>query len=324
MQPSPLLPEYIDSTMRSCFKSCRQKFYKEFILGLRPARLSIDLHAGACFATALETVRHEYYAKQSDMPTALGRAFARFTKDWNGFVPIGDTPKTETNTWAAVESYFQTYPPAMDTIQPYNLAGSLRPTFEFSFALPLEPAGGATYTGDHFSGEKLFPLHPVTKQPFLYCGRFDMLGEYQGLPIVLDEKTTKSIGASWGEQWDLRAQFMGYVWACQQSGIPLEHVAVRGVGILKTKISHAEAIKVFPKHLIERWHEQLRRDLWDLVRCWDSGYWDYDFADACSSYGGCAFRDLCGAADEQNWYANYNVRRWNPLLKNPIAEEGKP
>ena len=43
---TPILPGYIDATMTTCFRSCPRKFYDEFVLGLRPPGLSIDLHAG--------------------------------------------------------------------------------------------------------------------------------------------------------------------------------------------------------------------------------------------------------------------------------------
>jgi hypothetical protein len=38
---------------------------------------------------------------------------------------------------------------------------------------------------------------------------------------------------------------MGYVWACQQCGIDLDTVVVRGIAIQKTQIVHVEAIKQY-------------------------------------------------------------------------------
>jgi hypothetical protein len=206
--------------------------------------------------------------------------------------------------WDAVEDYVRTYPPATDHVQPANLDG--HSGYEFSFGIPLP------------SGE--FPSHP-SGSPFIYSGRFDMLGRMGDRLVVRDEKTTTSIGTYWSEQWDLRGQFMGYVWACQQSGLDLDTCVVRGVGILKTKITQVEAIKQYPRYKIDRWLEQTRRDLWRLRRMWDEGYFDYNFADACNSYGGCVFRTVCDSPSPERWYGNFTVRRWNPLLKNPIETE---
>lgn len=301
----PDLPLYVDSTMLSAFKQCPQKFYTEFVLGLRPVGLSIDLHAGACFASAMENTYRGIYQEGLTFEAAKLRAFGLYLDQWGDFpMPAKDTPKNRERVWEAVEEYFRQWPPASDPVQPFHLAGA--PSYEFTFGIPLSGEG--------------WPRHP-SGSPFIYSGRFDMLGTWGPKLVVRDEKTTTSIGAAWADQWDLRSQFMGYVWACQQSGLTIDTVCVRGIGILKTKISLAEAFKTFPSFKVERWLEQIRRDLWRLRRCWDEGYWDYNFADACSAYGGCAFRDLCGSLDPEPWRSQYVVRRWNPIQKNPIAEE---
>jgi hypothetical protein len=309
-----ILPAHIDSTMMSCFRACPRRFYYEFILGLRPAGLSGDLHAGGCFATALERYYKAVYVEGATNDTALQRALGAFLNAWGDFEPIKDTPKTRDNVWQAVEDYFKQWSPATDPVQPFRDEKG-EPSMEFTFAIPLEPAA------ESGSGDTNFPLHPVTKQPFIYSGRFDMLGIKAGRIRWRDEKTTKGIGANWAEQWDLRSQFLGYTWALQQSGIKCDGGIVRGIGILKTKITLVEAEKIYSNVLIARWHEQLRRDLWRLRRMWDEGYWDYNLADACTSYGGCAFRLPCSSEEPSRWYSGYNVRRWNPILKNPVAEE---
>ena len=306
----PILPPYVDSTMMSAFRSCPRKFYNEFILGLRPSGISIDLHAGGVFAHCLEIVRKEIYLNGRTLPESLLRANAAFEIAWGDFVipEHKKTNKRPDRVWAAVESYFETYVPSFDHIQPYFSDG--KPTFEFTFAIPLDFPG--------------FPLHPVSGEPFLYSGRFDMLGEYLGLPIVEDDKTSGSGHyANWSEKWDLRSQFIGYTWACQQLGIPVSSVAVRGIGIQITQIAHAEAIKPYSDTLRDRWFEQLRRDLNRLVNCWNEGYFDYDFGESCTSFGNCMFTQPCQSSDPEPWLKTFEVRRWNPTLKNPV-EEPKP
>jgi hypothetical protein len=305
------LPIYLDSTMMSTFRSCPKKFYREFVLGLRPVGLSVDLHAGGCFAAGLETFYDGYYIGGKSTESALMLAYRRFLAEWGDFESVKDTPKSKDRVWEAIadpqEGYIATYPPSTDKVQPYRVDG--KPTMEFTFAVPLEPIG------DRETG---FPLHPVTGEPFLYSGRFDMLGEMGNRPVVRDEKTTKSIAHNWSSQWDLRGQFSGYCWACQKHGLPVDTVVIRGIGILKTKFHQVEAIKIYDEHNIARWHEQLRRDTWRLVDMWNTEWWDYNLAESCSSYGGCAFLDLCNSKQEELWYPNYTIRRWNPLQKNPI------
>lgn len=301
------LPAHIDSTMISCFRSCPQKFFLEFVRGLRPQGISVDLHAGGAFATAIEVTTKEVFLSGRPLPEALIRGSAAFEVAWGDFeVPeFKKTAKTRTRTWDAVEEYFKTYPPLTDHIQPYFANG--QPTFEFTFAIPLDLPG--------------FPMHPESGDPFLYSGRFDLLGSYLGEPIVRDEKTTGTgFYAGWSEKWDLRSQFIGYTWACRQLGIDLDKVAVRGVGILKEKIHMAEVIKTYSDYLREQWLEQVRRDLIRIVAMWNEQHWDYNFADACTSYGNCIFIQPCQSPNKETWLGTFQVKHWNPLNKNPVEE----
>lgn len=340
--PEIELPIYVDSTMLTCFRSCGQKFYKEFVLGRRPPGLSIDLHAGACFATALEIIRKLTFKDKLPYNEILLRAHAGFLQAWGDFEipPHKTTAKTKDRVWEAVEDYFATYSPLTDHVQPY-MSASGNPTLEYTFSIPLEPAidSQPTYQQEgsfgcsmenDYSGEyyidgqmtKYFPLHP-NGSPFLYCGRFDMLGAMNGRPIPVDEKTSgRSADVNWSEQWSLRNQFMGYVWACQQCGLDVDSLLVRGTSILKTKIGQAEAIKPFSKNLLTRWHEQLRRDMWRLRRAWDENYWDYNFGDTCTNYGNCIFMTSC-QTDNPQWLQELEIRRWNPLEKNPVGPSTK-
>lgn len=299
------LPQHIDSTMMSCFRACPQKYWLEFAQGYRPRGVSIDLHAGGCFATAMETTYRAIHLEGKSVSDALMIAHGAFIRAWGNFIipEHKRTAKTFDRVWEAVEDYFNVYPPLTDHVQPY-FASNGAPTFEYTFCIPLD-----------FDG---FPLHP-SGEPFLYTGRFDMLGSYNGRPCVRDEKTSgASPDVNWSEKWDLRSQFMGYVWACRQMGIDLDTVVVRGIGILKTKIAHAEAIKVYSSFMIDRWFEQLRRDVIRLRACYDEGYFDFNLGDSCTSFGNCIFNPVCQSPTPESWLSNFEVSFWNPLNKNPI------
>lgn len=325
----PELPIYVDSTMLTCFRSCPRKLYNEFILGRRPAGLSIDLHAGGCFALGTETIYKRLWLTDCSLAEALAFGAGVFFDAWGDVEPPPHkrSPKTKDRVWAAIETYVATYGGKTDHVTPY-IDASGRPTFEYTFAIPLEPAIDASATTFIASPlertsarEKFFPLHPVHDTPFLYSGRFDLLGTYLGRPCVRDEKTTTSIGQQWANQWDLRNQFLGYKWACNTCGIPVEDVVIRGVGILKTDIIHVECVKTYSDFLIARWYDQLRRDMWRLVDCWNSGHFDYNLGDACTQYGNCVFMNACASPNADAHLAQFETRRWNPLQKNPTKAE---
>jgi hypothetical protein len=309
MIPQEIFPAYIDSTMLNCFRACPKKFYYEYILGLRPAETSIDLHAGAVFSATLERFYQEIFKNGLDTSAALARAHATFMSEWGDFVIRKEGhPKTPENMWGAVEDYVRVYPPRFDSVQPYFTGSGA--TFEYSFAIPLDFPG--------------FPRHPVSGDPFIYVGRFDLLGKKDSRPVIRDEKTAQRLESNWAEKWDLRSQFLGYCWALQHLGVLCNTVVVRGVIITKTNIRQVEAIKMYSQHLIEKWYEQLRRDLIRLTSCWNEGYFDYNFGDTCTSYSHCSFIPLCTSAQPENWYSSYEVVRWNPLLRNPTAAIAPP
>lgn len=309
---TPRLPLHIDSTMMVCFRSCAQKFYDEFVLGLRPGGISIDLHAGACFASALEETYTQIWKHNKSLGEALIIAEARFFQEW-GDVDAPDRgnkkAKNKDRVWEAVEYYFAHWSPKTDPVRPYfNASGD--PTIEYTFAIPLEGEG--------------WPMHP-SGGPFIYCGRFDMLGNYNGRPAPKDDKTTgASIGQNWTKQWDLRSQFIGYIWACQQCGIDAQEVIVRGLAIQITQFVPAEAIKTYSQHLIAKWLEQLRRDLTRMVKCYNEDYWDYNLGDTCTAYGLCPYMDACASPHPEAWLTNFEVRHWNPLNKNPVGDTSTP
>lgn len=304
-----ILPRYIDSTMLTTFRSCPRKFYNEHILGRRPTETSPDLHAGACFASALETFYRRAYGrdgKVTEHSIQAGRiaAIKHFTTAWGTYEPPANHIKTQGNVWLALEQYLETYPPDRDHVQPYRDFDG-RPMLEYTFAIPLSTAAG-------------FPEHPDGDE-FILCGRFDMLGTYHTRPCIKDEKTTRAAGANWADQWNLRNQFLTYVWACQQSGFPtLDTAVIRGVVIQKTNPRQIEAIKVYPPHLIQRWHNQLRWDLARIRRAWDEDYWDFNLGETCTSYGLCPFMTSCQAQDPLTWLKDMPIVRWNPLKKDPL------
>lgn len=303
MLPSPEFPSHIDSTMLSCFRACPQKFHREFILGLRPAHVSIHLHAGGAFASAVEAVRAGVYNQGLTLDDALLAAFQVFHIYWRDYSWFAGENKSFFNTWRGVDSYFERFDPTSDHIHPYKTrAGG---TFEFTFAIPLPIA------------------HPVTGLPILFAGRIDLLGEYAGSPVVVDEKTTVYLGSSYASKFKLRGQFLGYCWAAQQAGIPVTTAVVRATGLKKTEIDHLEIIQPYTQELITRWHSQMLSTVGLMVSAWDTARWAYNFGDSCEAYGGCPFADLCSRSPstESTWYTDYDVRRWNPLSRSPTDGE---
>jgi hypothetical protein len=161
-----------------------------------------------------------------------------------------------------------------------------------------------------------------------------MVAEYNGQLLVEDDKTTSQLGQSWVDQWALRGQITGYVWAAKEYGIPVAGGIIRGVSILKNSYGFAESLQLRPDWHIKRWYNQLLRDIEQMKGAWVSQQsllqkglegrdaWDQRFGDACTSYGGCPFSKLCTVSDPEPWLDQfYTERTWNPLNPEQLSKE---
>lgn len=306
----PPFPTALDSTMISTFRGCHHQFYWNYIRRKQPQGLNIHLHAGGAFASALEVSRHCFYEDGLPLLDAQARGLNEL---WRFY---GDFETDQAKSWVgmsnALGAYYNAFPFDTDPVQPARFGG--KAAIEFSFAVPL-------------------PIdNPETNEPILFTGRSDMIGEYTGAKFIVDEKTTGSLGASWAKKWDLRGQFLGYNWAAQQHGWDVVGALIRGIAILKTRIDTTQVVTYYPDWMVNRWLEQTVADIAKMIDCWRTGYWDYDFAEACTNYGGCPFNRLCLVEDPEPWLSTYyEDNTWNPLHKDPesnrfkgIPEEPRP
>lgn len=301
-------PEVIDSTILNAFRSCEKKAQYEFFHNLASPRLSVHLHFGGAVAAGVEAARRSFFLlgrpHAEAVTDALNAAWAYYGNfDFDeGFdeISIFSRAKNYISLLQGLEGYFREWPLGECGLTPYNG----REGIEFSFALPID-------------GTK----HPETGDPIVYAGRFDLLGEWQGLPTICDEKTASSFGENWAAQFDLRSQFLGYTWACRTFGIPVEQILVRGIAILKTDIRYLQVIKHYPTYLIDRWHRQTVHDLNRMAAAYETGQFNFNLGDACSSFGGCSFTELCKSRDPKEWFSMFVERNWSPLRKNPEGEK---
>jgi hypothetical protein len=297
MSDRPYFPVALDSTTIAAFRSCPQKAFRQYMQHWKPAEDSVHLIAGGAFADGIETARRCFYEQGLPPDDSIASGLRALIDRYGDFECPPDSGKSLERTAGALEFYFTEYPLGADGATPIRFADG-KHGIEFSFAQPL-------------------PInHPISGDPILYTGRSDMIAEAFGGVYIYDEKTTTQLGQSWAKQWDLRSQFTGYCWAAQQFDLNPSGVVVRGVSILKTKYDTQQVITYRSAFEIERWLNQVCRDIERMIECWKQGYWDYDLDSACTQYGGCPFMQICKSADPEAWLKTYFVKRvWNPLAK---------
>lgn len=291
-------PVAIDSSMRSTFVSCPQKFFRQYMQHWALKQRSIHLRAGGAFAAGLDTARKSFWEFSSTPNEAFALGAKALLREYGDAreEDIGTSPKSPDTMLLALEDYFREYGWQTDSIKPLRTASG-KYAFEFTFALDIPGT-----------------RHPESGDPILYSGRFDMLGVYNNSLWVVDEKTTSQLGTTWAKQWRLRSQITGYCWAAQAYGYPVSGAFIRGVSVQKTGIKHGQAIEYRPKWQIDRWLSQLVRDTKRMVQCWEEGYWDFALDNACTDFGGCPFAEVCTSLNPDRWLSeNFEKREWNPL-----------
>lgn len=294
--------------MLASFRSCPHKFFRQYMQHWKPKTESVHLVAGGAFASGIEAARRSFYegtdGAAGSLEVAEAEGLKALIEHYGDFECPATSAKSLDRMCGALEFYFDQYPLGADGMEPIRLASGKR-GIEFSFAEPL-------------------PItHPVTGDPLLYTGRADMVAHFAHGIYVVDEKTTSSLGPSWSRQWEMRAQFTGYQWACQQSlGVKPEGAIIRGVSILKTKYDTQQALTYRAPWEIDRWLEQTCRDLARMIKMWGEGYFDFALDHACAEYGGCSLLQVCKSPDPDSWLPMYFEQRvWDPLVRKEMTLE---
>ena len=285
----------------SAFRSCPQKAMRQYLEHWKPQSQSVHLVAGGAFASGIEAARNSFYVLGQSPEDAEAAGLRALITHYGDFDCPSDSAKSLERMCGALEFYFQAYPLGADGAEPITLPSGRR-GIEFSFAEPLSVC------------------HPVTGNPILYTGRSDMIAERAGGIYIYDEKTTTSLGPSWGRQWEMRSQFTGYTWAARRQGIKSDGCIVRGVSILKTKYDTLEIPTYRTDFELDRWEQQLERDVRRMISMWEEGYWDYSLDGGCTEYGGCSFTRVCKSSDPQNWLpVMFEKRVWDPLARREMS-----
>lgn len=295
-------PAVIDSSMLGCFKSCPQLMYKIFIEDWHPKEgANVHLVAGGAFAKGVEVARRMFFEVGMAPEDCMAMGLRALVKAYGDFECPPDSAKSLERMMGALTFYFERYPLNHQSGYPIVLASGKR-AIECNGAEPLPIA------------------HPITGDPLLYSWRTDAIVYFSSANYVCDEKTTSSLGPTWGRQWDLRSQFIGYkFWSQKTLEIPIAGALVRGVSILKTKYDTLEVPCNYSAAECQRWYDEMLEWTEAMIECWKKGRWRYNLDHACAEYGGCGFRTVCKAeadgAGKEILETFFERRRWDPVSR---------
>ena len=317
-----MFPTYIDNVMRSTYMHCARKYELRHVRNLIPGTATnVHLHFGASYARGLEIGRKAFYAEGLSEEKALKAALKAAREMWGDFEVLENAKgyKNLDRLLGAIKFYFQRYPMGTDFVKPW-VTPEGEHAIEFKFAIPIPDI-----------------THPETGGPILYCGRTDFIGEYAKQLFIVDDKTASSLGEQWARNWELDSQNTGYVWAARTKGYPVAGAILRGLALLSEKYvketketlangtagqylenmsySSAHAIVQRAPWEVDRWLDELRLDIEDMIRDYQRGRYRLALdKDHCNAYGGCPYREVCRHADPEPWIEQYyKIDVWSPL-----------
>jgi len=298
------LPIVWDNTMLMSFRKCPRSFFNSYMQHLRSDAVAIPLLFGGTFAKGLEIYRKSYYAHSGNPEIAFERAYSAMITAWGdnpSHIGKEDEKRTFDRCAHALLEYFRNWPVATDLLQPH-MSNNV-PTFEYSFAVVLEPEMG-------------FPLHP-SGAPFILAGRLDLLGTYDSLPIIEDDKTTTMMGPKWIDQWTTRHQFLLYGWALRHLGFKARHYMVRGICIRKEETAFEQTPPLrLQDYLLDKIGHEMKGTLADAVMMAEHKTFERRFGDACYSFfRQCPFWNSCSARpeNEMSFLKTLPRNKWDPL-----------
>lgn len=304
----PIFPALVDNSMRKDLVKCQKSAYYKHELGFRSNKQTrVDLHAGGSFAKGMEEMRRVFYVERKREDEALFAGIKKLYEFYGNFPTPTDSNKSADRMAGAMTYYVQQRPLGEEDLEPINLGGG-KVGLEIGFSF-------ATNVG-----------HPDTGEAILYGGRMDMLGlsKKDGKVWIVDEKTGKSLGDKWANQWQMDSSLTGYYMGARKllddhglKNLQIGGAYINGIAIKKYDYEHVRVAAYRSDWEIDRWWQQMNRDLARWVEAHRLNDYDYALDHACAYYNNpCEFEVLCKSRNpERVMDGNFRVERWNPLAE---------
>ena len=132
----------------------------------------------------------------------------------------------------------------------------------------------------------------------LLCFRLDMYARFQNGVVVVDHKTTSSMGMHFFRRFRPNFQIDAYAFALKEMVGRCDGVLINGIYVGKSPKFGRELSSRTPReHAVFK--ETLGCVVEEMRRCWEARKWRMNTT-ACNTYAGCPFRDLCIYGEERN------------------------
>lgn len=152
------------------------------------------------------------------------------------------------------------------------------------------------YTDDHGPFvERKFEVKIADN--LFFFGTIDILlqNTETGELCVCDHKTTTSLGTQFATKGDVNHQLTGYVFACQQLGIPVKKAMFQGLQVAKTKCAVMRIFYERSEEQIAEWKNWVYHQVtvWEMMR--KTNNYPMNGSGACNQLSGCQYLGVCAA-----------------------------
>lgn len=292
-----------DSTSLGALKECSRKYYYSIVLGYVPRADSVHLVFGLLVHGASERYNHAKASGASHEQALCAAVRWALVESWDAklqrpLAVLDDKNKNRANLIRTVVWYFEQF--AEDPLETLILSNG-KPAVELSFDMDL-----GTRTAS-------------TEEQLTLCGHMDRVAVMNGVPYVVDIKTTKNtLNSEFFHKYSPDNQFSTYTLAGKVAfDIPLR-------GLIVDAAQVAVSFSRFARGIVTRDEAQLEEFLRDTLLYVKhaegyakEGYWPMNDK-SCSNYGGCPYREVCSKspASRDKWLSmGFQKRVWDPLQR---------
>ena len=281
----PMRPHALDSSMVGTYLSCPQKFYLEYILGLKPKGEKVALTYGTLWHEVME----EWFETQS---------VDKCVEIIQGNIATFSIHDQKNRTAQRMLEDFAAY------ILNYQAEDSRSEILALEQGFDLELPNGTRYTGR---------MDQV---------RLNKISRSRG---VFDHKTTTFFTKNYFDNFELGIQLKGYIWALTQlmPTEPVDTATLDVYHILKNETKWYRRAFTYRPALINEWVSNICHitdQIWNLVdnHLLDPAAWFMNGGQRCSDYGGCQFVMVHQLPPERKnrerlLSHEFEVRRWDPI-----------
>lgn len=249
--------------IQTCFRKAHYTFTNPSIETGSPA---------TAFGSAIHKAMEAYYMAPREARSAdlMKQAFDSWVKTSSIEIPLEGEARSVKSGHIILDAYHATY--GDDSFEVY--CDDKGPFVERSFSVSISPA-------------------------ITFFGQVDLVlkNTVNGQLYLFDHKTTSSL-SGFTDRATPNHQLTGYLWALRSTGIDIRNAILQGIKVTKFARSQPEFMRVETYRTDEEFAEwaewaAFMTNSWNVSN--ETGVYPMNGSKACTTYGGCRFKDVCSA-----------------------------